>query len=410
MIRTDQLERELTAWFADTATPRAPDFIDDILNATAGTDQRPRWSFSERWIPMSVITLGRQTFKPLPWRTIGLLAVLALLLAAALALYIGSRQPRLPAPFGLAANGLVAYAHDGDIYVVDPAGGARHAIVTGPEGDHEPRFSLDGTHIAFLRNALGGDVVVIADADGRNRVVAKTHPFIDLDPDSLAWSPDGRLISIVGALKGSRGIYIIDTATGTARPLATDVEGLDVQWRPPDGRQLMVFGGPGPTLGLYLFTVADGTVAEVAPPDGLGSGIRLSGWTPDGQRVIYTRANDAGHGFTHVVDLTTGEEVIIDAAWAHVSNDGSRIVAINERDHMCVAKIVGGPCTEIGKPSEAYGGTHAAGVQWSPDDQWILSSRPVSGARSVIVDPDGANQDQPSWLADGGESWQRKAP
>ena len=81
MNRPETLERDLTAWLADTATPRVPDFTDDILQLTAGTRQRPRWRFSERWLPMSVITLGRQTFKPLPWRAIGLLAVLALLLA-----------------------------------------------------------------------------------------------------------------------------------------------------------------------------------------------------------------------------------------------------------------------------------------------------------------------------------------
>ena len=44
---------------------------------------------------MSVITLGRRTFAPIPWRTIGLLAVLALLIVAAVAVYVGS-QPRLP--------------------------------------------------------------------------------------------------------------------------------------------------------------------------------------------------------------------------------------------------------------------------------------------------------------------------
>ena len=82
MNRPENLERDLTAWFTDTATPRVPDFTDDILRLTAGTRQRPRWSFPERWLPMSVITLGRRTLTPLPWRTIGLLAVLALLIAA----------------------------------------------------------------------------------------------------------------------------------------------------------------------------------------------------------------------------------------------------------------------------------------------------------------------------------------
>src|SRR5687768_12432534 len=119
MNQTDRLERELTAWFVDAASPRTPDYMTDILRQTAGTRQRPRWSFFERWIPMSVITLARQTLKPIPWRTVGLIAILALLLAAAAAFYVGNR-PRLPAPFGRAGNGLMAYAQGGDIYTVNP--------------------------------------------------------------------------------------------------------------------------------------------------------------------------------------------------------------------------------------------------------------------------------------------------
>lgn len=403
MNRTDQLERDLATWFADTAAPRLPDFTDDILNMTAGTDQRPRWRFPERLIPMSVITLGRQTFKPVPWRRIGLLAALALLIAAAAAVYVGS-QPRLPSPFGLAANGIVAYAKNGEIFAVDPISGARQAIAIGPELDREPRFSRDGTRVAFLRNS---SVVVIADADGSNRVVAKTDPFLDLDTDSIAWSPDSRSIAIVATLNGQRGISIVDAATGTTKTLATDIEALDIHWRPPDGRQLMVFGGKQPYLRLYLVDAADGKLTEVAVPGDPGAYVRLSGWTPDGQRFVYSRGG-ADRFRTHVLDVTSDEEVVIDAAFAHVSNDGSRLVALDDQGRMCVASIDGGPCNPISEPAQAYEGLTAAAAQWSPNDEWILSRPPEE--RAVILDPDGGSQDQPSWIADGAESWQRKAP
>ena len=51
MNGTDRLERELTTWFADTATPQTPDWTADILSATATMRQRPRWSFPARWLP-----------------------------------------------------------------------------------------------------------------------------------------------------------------------------------------------------------------------------------------------------------------------------------------------------------------------------------------------------------------------
>ena len=170
MNGTDRLERELTTWFADTATPQTPDWTADILSATATMRQRPRWSFPARWLPAAFVPrLPRLTMQPAPWRTIALLAALALLLAAAVALYVGSR-PRVPAPFGPAVNGLVAYAENGDIWTVDPVTGDRKAIVSLDGAYEAPRFSRDGTRLAFLRGAGGRDSIAIAHADGSGLV------------------------------------------------------------------------------------------------------------------------------------------------------------------------------------------------------------------------------------------------
>jgi Tol biopolymer transport system component len=408
MNHVDHLERDLTVWFEDTATPRVPDFTDDILQRTAGTRQRPRWSFPERWLPMSVITLGRQTFKPLPWRTIGLLAVLATLIAASIAAFIGS-QPRLPAPFGLAANGLVAYARGGDIYAVDPVSGARMAIATGPEIDQEPRWSLDGTRLAFLRDSVDQQMIVIVDPIRPDEPVT-TAAFTDLDGDTVAWSPDGRSISFRARHDGSSAIFIADATTGQATPLAIDVAPFDVYWRPPDGRQLMVFGvGADPSLHLYSFD--DQTIVEVKVHEGSGP-LRANGWMPDGQRFVYQRGEyDQPPIETYVLDVVTGNEITIDVGYGHVSNDGTRMVALDATGRMCVVELTGGPCRHVGEISQSYGGPHAMGVQWSPDDERLISRPPGGdGGIAFLVDPDGAILAQPAWIADGAGAWQRVAP
>ena len=402
MNRSENLERDLALWFSDTASPRVPDFTDDILWLTARTRQRPPWSFPGRWLPPGVTMRARQIVAPIPWRTIGLLAVLALLIAAAFAFYIGG-QPRLPAPFGLAANGVVAYAQNGDIFVVDPISGVREAIAIGPDSDREPRFSLDGTRVAFLRNSGSGEALVIVDRQSR-QVIASTDPLVDVDTDAVRWSPDGRSIAVAAQDGASRVLYLVDATNGDLRPLAIDYVSLEAYWRPPDGRQLMFLGGTESDVGLYLLTVGDGTVTEIARSAGSDGLLRPSGWSPDGRQVLYLR----GDG-THIVDMTTGEEVIIDAWFGHVSNGGTRIVALDEQERMCLANIRGGTCVPIGGDLQTYDGTHAAGVQWSPDDQWIITRDP-GGDRAVLVDPEGNSHDQPSWLADGAESWQRLAP
>jgi Tol biopolymer transport system component len=407
MNRPDNLERDLTVWLADAATPRLPDFTDDILWLTARTRQRPRWSFAQRWLPVSLLTLGRRTLRPIPWRTLGLLAVLALLLAAAVAFYVGS-QPRLPPPFGLAGSGLVAYASNGDIYTVDPATGAREALITGPDADREPRWSLDGTRLAFLRYAGAGEKLVIFDLRTRE-VVATTVPLYGVDTDTVAWSPDNRSISVSGAAGLSNGLFIVDARSGAVTPLAVDYQGLDVHWRPPDGRQILYLGGRESAVGLFVADVDDGTVTEIARA-GRDGWIRPSGWTPDGQRVVYMGDDGSGRIRTHIVDVATGAEVTFDdVGFAHVSNDGSRMIALDTDGRVCVASLSGGPCVLIVQPSQAYEGTHAAGAQWSPDDRWILM-RGLSDGSAVLVDPDSPDRRQPSWIAAGAESIQRVAP
>jgi Tol biopolymer transport system component len=402
MNRHENLERELTTWFIDTATPRVPDFTDDILRLTAGTRQRPRWSFPERWLPMSVITLGRRSLAPLPWRAIGLLAVIALLIAASIAFYIGSQQ-RLPSPFGLAANGLVAYASGGDILTVDPATGSRQEIVKGPDTDHDPRFSLDGARLVFMRSTGSGDLPVVIDADGSDAVIAKTDPIVGIDSENILWSPDGRSI----ALHANGSVLIVDSADGTVRPLGVSNSDGDIYWRPPDGRQLMFFEGSGPAARLSIVSLDDGSVEPLPLPDGDVEISRGSGWTPDGNRFAFF-GSVAGQDGTHVVDVATGASIFVPVGYGQLSNDGSRIVGLNgdeTQTWLCVARIGGETCDRI---TPIYVDAWGTQYRWSPDDQWIITTR--SDGAVLLFDSNGGNQGQPSWLADGGESWQRVAP
>jgi hypothetical protein len=105
---------------------------------------------------MGTMTAARRSLPSVPWRTVGLLALLALLLIAAVAFAVGSSQTRLPEPYGVAANGLVAVESGGDILLVDPVTGEQTVAIGGPTVDMAPIFSKDGTRLAFLREADGG--------------------------------------------------------------------------------------------------------------------------------------------------------------------------------------------------------------------------------------------------------------
>jgi hypothetical protein len=154
-------------------------------------------------------------------------------------------------------------------------------------------------------------------------------------------------------------------------------------------------------------------VTRIAPNRGVAltleehESLRPIGWTPDGRRFAYQLWHEALQAtVTHVLDIGTGDEVQLRVANGRISNGGDRIVGFDGRGRdrqLCVAKLTGGPCVPIGSPSPNP--EHGAGLQWSPDDRFILVQG--QGINALILDPEGRKIEQPSWLEAGGESWQR---
>ena len=97
------------------------------------------------------VSCGRTAADPV--RILVAVALIALVIAGGL-LVAGTRS-HLPAPFGEAANGLIAYSNEGDILTVDPVTGKTTTIVGTGDVDHDPTWSRDGTHLAFVRDDSG---------------------------------------------------------------------------------------------------------------------------------------------------------------------------------------------------------------------------------------------------------------
>ena len=107
--------------------------------------------------------------------------------------------------------------------------------------------------------------------------------------------------------------------------------------------------------------------------------------------------------------IATGAFVDVPVAYGHLSNDGTRVAGLLGEfgGPPCVAFVSGGECVPIGTPQQGPAGTHHAAMYWSPDDRWVVSRPATDTDGAYLLDPDGAVVDQPAWLADGAESWQR---
>jgi dipeptidyl aminopeptidase/acylaminoacyl peptidase len=428
MTTEGRLIRDLPEILGDLAMGPYPEYIDDVLATSATIRQRPAWTFPERWLPM--VDLVRQpVFMPrVPWRSIALAIVVLLALLAAAIVYVGSQQ-RVPAPFGPARNGLIAYSAGDDIYTVDPVTGTATPIITGPETDRGPRFSLDGTHIAFARLADNGtSQIYVARSDGTGlTLVTPTPVSLATGGSGRAWerykfSPDGRELLIATA----SGITIAGTDGSGASQLDVGMLAEEPTYRPPDGNQIL-FIGRGASTGLF---VLDRSTAETRQIVKMNPGFDLAGasWSPDGSKVAYWTWGNASDGLsakTHVVNADgSGDRELpspTGAVWnAHAtwSNDGTRLFLARgftpgEDDvRGYVAPADGGsPGIQIA-PAGSVETACCAAWLWSPDDSELLG-RPAAldaGEPMVILDAAGGPVRTVPWNAISDPTWQRRAP
>jgi dipeptidyl aminopeptidase/acylaminoacyl peptidase len=425
MTTERHLERDIPVILGDLAMGPYPDYIDDVLATTAQRRQRPAWTFPERWLPMAVVTRRPVVAPSVPWRTIGTLAVILILIVAALAAYIGS-QTRLPAPFGPARNGLIVYETGGDIYTADPVTGTATAIVTGPEVDSAPIWSRDGTHVAFERVVDGASSrLLVAGLDGRD-IIAVTPEPLDRLADH-AFSPDGRELVITSGPAASRTLWIAKADGSGIRQLDVGMSVDGPSYRPTDGTEIVFTSGSSPLgNGIYAVDVRSGGVRTIVAPS-VAVGIDRVRSAPDGSRLAYAvRAVDPARNtyVIHVIAADGTGDVILpmppgatfqDApVW---SNDGQRLAVARgyglHNEDMAMATL---PADGSGVGVETeHGLTGCCDTvyEWAPDDTTILMKpfdlvgRPLP---PLFWDPLDGSIRPARWTATSDPAWQRLVP
>ena len=429
MTSPRRLEGDLPALLADLYLVGTPDYRDDLVRQTARVRQRPAWTFPERWLPVELVT-SRFPATRLPMRQLGVLALIAILLAGALAMYIGSRSPRLPPPFGVARNGAMAYESGGDIYVADPTTGGSTAVVAGPQNDSLPMFSRDGTRLAFFRQIGTGSSydLVVANSDGSDQRVVTADPVTF--EFSINWSADGRSI-LLDDIHGH--LTRLDTVGSTPPQQTTYPDMADiVAPRPPAETQLLYRTVSADGWSLRLID-ADGTDARpLLAPDAVSPRKEdYSGyvWSPDGNRVAFRKHPDAsddlrifivnadGTGLHPLTD-ESGVWCECDMFW---SPDGTKIAfnrwqfdPTSKEWHVRAVGIVSvddGTVREIGPMPPDDGAEFA----FSPDGTSLvwLPRAPQGSARQshrpILLDVVSGTERSVDVSLDSGPDWQRVA-
>ena len=435
MTTFDRFDRRLGDALDDLASPQFPDYFDDVLAQALRHPQRPAWTFLERWIPMSTLTRRSVLVPALPLRTIGILLILLALLVATAVISIGLRDRSPAPPFGPAANGLVAYVSDGDIYTRDLATGAEELIVGGSEFDVYPQFSRDGLSLAWFRlepNEADGATLMAADADGTN-----LRPLLGpAAVDSATWSPASDELAVISRLGDEAAtLSIVPIGSGEeARVLEVPVvpEG-QVEWRPPDGREVIFHGVDGTRPAIYAVAPDGSDFRQVSATGRLDSYRAPYAITQDGSRMLFTDGN-GGPGI-NILDLDTGEQHTFGAAlppppeWngflqyhgiEALLPDGETILfgrywnddgtMINHQLYVASLDSDGADAVAVGPVHRSRGGHNPFWQAVSPDGESIIVVENDTNL-AWITDLDGGSPRPLEWGELGDPpTWQRVAP
>ena len=391
------------------------DYLPAIVERAAAVRQRPVWRFPGRWLPMPT---------RMPNRGVAV-ALLTILLIAALVVgaLVGSRRQH-PPPFGPAGNGRIAYASNGEIYVVDRPDSTPRVLVTGPESDNIPIFSPSGDRIAFLRHpdptGTFGDfylMTAMADGSGVRRLSGLMSGL-----NGIAWSPDDTSIAFGNEIGPARRAGIVLYPVTGAAPMSLDlgVPAESLSWRPPDGTELAFLGLVD---GKWTLHVADRDGANVRD---LGIEAQAAVWSPDGKRLVFDRVEDSAAGSQrrslHVADVDANGALIADRALefdprndietgGNWSPDGQWLAFVRGRDDRFVVAIGrpdGTGYREVGVETGPPDSSQNSVWMWSPDGRWVIQT--FDDGPTWIFDPEGGPPRRAAFDVAAFTNWQRVAP
>jgi len=219
----------------------------------------------------------------------------------------------------------IAFTLLGDIYTMPIEGGAATRIAEGMAWEVHPRFSPDGTRIAFTSDRGGGDNIWLMNADGSDKRQVTKEDFRLLNQPT--WSPDGRFIVAkkhftTGRSLGTGEIWLYHVSGGggvllVKRASEKHQKELGEPVFSPDGKGVYYTRNvtPGPIFeyaqdsntNLFHIERYDLATGEVtAAVSGPGGSVRPAP-SPDGKKIAFVR-REATRSKLYVKDLVSGEE------------------------------------------------------------------------------------------------------
>ena len=193
-------------------------------------------------------------------------------------------------------TGKIAYAtynNGWDIVIIRPENArtalirqtAQNALNTA-NSEHTPRWSPDGSQLAYL---IGGQFfaeLAVADANGANSRILTSG--MRVYQGQYDWSPTGTHIVFTAERDGNREIYLVNVSNGATTNLSRHIaHDSSPQWS-PDGTQIAFISERIFPSTLFVMSSDGGNVRQITTNSNY---MTHPTWSPDGRWIAYSIAS-----------------------------------------------------------------------------------------------------------------------
>lgn len=218
-----------------------------------------------------------------------------------------------------------------NIHRYDAGAAAPVPLTTHRARDQRPRWSPDGSKVAFHSDLGGSNDIYVIERDGSDLRRITDHPGQDIDPD---WMPDGRLV-FSSDRDGDDNIYLLDLESGRLIQLTHYSGGrTGGPTAAGDGRRIAFSSDRLFSWQVYVLDLGNGDIERITGPL---PGKCNPAWSPSEDRIAFMSGGDLfGTDLRSVrADGTETRSVgsgVSDNQDPQFSEDGSRLVWVSDRD------------------------------------------------------------------------------
>jgi Tol biopolymer transport system component/DNA-binding winged helix-turn-helix (wHTH) protein len=241
-----------------------------------------------------------------------------------------------------------------------------------------PRYSADGTRIAFQSNRSGSTEIWTTDAEGADpvRVTSFSGPLTS----SPSWCSDGRRIAFDSRASGVSAIYVEDISERVPRKIVTSRPNLSSPVWSDDCRWLFAHDG---NSALYRFPASGGRAERVIDHPSsysvvVGDKLIFHVLKPDGV-VLWSKPALGGpeERLEKIPKLRYGDSWVAIAAGIYYTDTSSKPVTVNFYEFANGVTRTVMTLKQVPVPS-------GPGIAVSPDGRWLLYTQ-VDDEQSEIM-------------------------